>query len=563
VFLKFRAIQLAAQYQKQQTAEMQAKFFNIYVSYLNPAAPLPIRLYASMGIGRYIDMPSDEQGTQFKHNVVQPHVSNILFGVCSLLKDSHDDNVHIPLETLAALINFKPESISQIGKDVISLLLELCAKFASDPTVPMDIVNVFEKMATNRPNFETLRDVVVPQIAHILSSPAVSTQQQLVEVLIEVLTSILVKALPEDIPMLFANCFLPIVRLVLDNDDASLLQYGSDCLRAYIYVSGEQLLTYQFTITENNEVRQKAPVQFIFQVTAKLLQPGLEDQAVGNVGGIITALFTTVGHQLQSQVTEVIIKAAINRLAQAESLSLIQSLILVFAKLVHDHMDAVIGLLANYDLKNKNGDKLNALHLLLQKWVEYQNVFFGNYRLKVTALALVKLMLSGDQQLSINVQIDNPDDSNVRKTRSSGPLKKLTVPFAIQAFSLVIEAYFRAKEARELEEKGDLDAYLYGSDYSDDGEFEDDGDMPEFNEIDDEDENDHLAHLVSTYHRDDDDEDDIDDKFEKRDPLCAINLETVIPNSIREIIHKYNQLLPASERFLNDKQKKFITELIK
>lgn len=565
VFLKARAIELSSKFFKILSPELRSEFFQVYIAHSSSGIPLPIRLYSTLAIARFIGMPADDATKQQKHAIVQPFIRNIVVNSCEVMREASDDNIHIPLDTLAALIHFRPDCISHIGKDIISLLLDLCAKFASDPSVPMDIVNVFQQMAKSRPNYEVLRDALVPQLAHILSGPAVTTQQSFVQILIDILTVILNNATEQDVPMLLSYCFRPIVTLILDNDDPSLLNNASECLRAYIYIGSEQIMTYQYSLNENGQAVQRAPLQYIFQVIAKLLHPELPDDSSSGAGGLINALFTTVGNHLNSDVMATIIKAAVHRLAITEKLFIIQSLVIVFAKLVHDHMDALLNLLSSYELTT-NSSKLSSLLLLLQKWGENQSHFFGNYRLKVTTLALAKLLLSGDQRLALNIQLDSADTEQTYRTRSKGPIKKRTIMFPIQAFLLVIEGYFRAKEAREFEEKGgDLEDLLYASDEDDDFDDEDlddeeEGDMPTFAHADDE--LNYFKHLVSNAHIDDEDEDDIEDVFEKRDSINKLDLEQVLPATIKQIIEKYPHILPVAEPFMTEKHKEFIKQLL-
>lgn len=569
VFLKARAIELSSKFFKIMSPELRNEFFKLFMSNSVTGVPLPIRLYSTLAIARFIGMPADEPTKQQKHAIVQPFIRDIIVYSCEIMREASDDNVHIPLDTLAALIHFRPDCINHIGKDIITLLLDLCAKFASDPSVPMDIVNVFQQMAKSRPNYEVLRDALVPQLAQILSSTAVTTQQSFVQILIDILTVILNNATEQDVPMLLTYCFRPIVNLILDNDDASLLNNASECLRSYIYVSGEQLITFQYTLNENGQTIQRAPLQYTFQVIAKLLHPELPDDSSSGAGGLINALFTTVGSHLNSDVMATIIKAAIHRLATTDKLFVIQSLIIVFAKLVHDHMDALLNLLSTYELSS-NTAKLSSLLLLAQKWGENQSLFYGSYRLKVTTLALAKLLLSGDQRLAVNIQLDSADTEQTYRTRSKGPIKKKDIMFPVQCFILLIEGYFRAKEAREFEEKGgDLEDLLYGGSDDDDDEYFDEDDEEDEGGDDDvgfvhttQDELNYFQHLVSNAHVDDEDEDDIEDVFEKRDPINRVNLEQELPAYIKQVIEKYPHILPVAEPFMSEKHKNFIKQLL-
>ena len=64
----------------------------------------------------------------------------------------------------------------------------------------------------------------------------------------------------------------------------------------------------------------------------------------------------------------------------SETLSVIQSLIMVYAQLIHTQLNAVVNFLCS--VPGPNGE--TALEFVLNQWVERQFLFFGHYETKVT-----------------------------------------------------------------------------------------------------------------------------------------------------------------------------------
>ena len=69
----------------------------------------------------------------------------------------------------------------------------------------------------------------------------------------------------------------------------------------------------------------------------------------------------------------------------------VQSLVLVYAHLVHSHMNSVINFLGG--VPGPTGQ--SALAFVLTQWCSKQHLFFGTYERKVTAVALSKLLEHG------------------------------------------------------------------------------------------------------------------------------------------------------------------------
>ena len=67
---------------------------------------------------------------------------------------------------------------------------------------------------------------------------------------------------------------------------------------------------------------------------------------------------------------------------------MIQSLVMVYAQLIHTQLNAVVNFLCS--VPGPNGE--TALEFVLSQWVERQFLFFGAYETKVSIIALAKLL---------------------------------------------------------------------------------------------------------------------------------------------------------------------------
>jgi hypothetical protein len=423
-----------------------------------------------------------------------------------------------------------------------------------------DIINVFEKIAQSD-NYGALLALVAPHLSQQLLQVHSQERLQIVQVMIDLTTTIVRFSRNDQERMVLLNtCFIPIASLVIDNDDPELLQNGAECLRAFISRCGNLLVNHKLP-------NQSNPMQLLLNVIGKLLQPDLEEGSAMYVGDLISILFDKIGSVLDSNTIQNILMATIRRLSNANNLTLIQSITFLYSKLFLSLFDQTMNFLTNYQTEviiNKQTHKMSALELVLIKWCDCQPSFFGLYRLKVTALGLIKLLQSGHKSLdNVKVIVDSPQQLNEGiRTRSKGPPPQQAIPFIVQAFILIVDSYNRMLDSNITKQK-DLHALMYGYHGSDEEDEEYD-DEEEDGEFDNEDGDlDELKYLVSNAQADDEEEDNIEDPFVKDDPLNQIDLLQVVPNVVREACNKYGQqLLSGVQPFMTPKQIKTLQSIL-
>ncbi|KAL9650044.1 hypothetical protein ABK040_003162 [Willaertia magna] len=546
-FLKSRAIQCTSFHLFYLTNNLDAikQLLLIYVEHLNPQTqPVPIRLYACRAVARVFQVDHVETVVNNCENKDEM-LKKILVGMCQLANEVSDEVMHIPLESIAIFVKFSPQVVIPFSNEVITIMWTQLEKFANDHTIASDIINVFEKLALIPEIEYQLVNFVSPKIAQIISGNLVLVGMHFVEKLLDVGYTIIRHSTKEQIPFLLNTLFPSIMNIILSNDDEDLLQHGTECIRAFIH-SGQELVV-------QHRLQEVSSFQLILEYIQKLLLPDLMDGSSLGVGELISEIFTKVGKLLDMNIISQIIKAAVIKLAATDSLALTQSIIFIFAKLFHEqNITEMLNLLSSItDLGETNINHYKTgLECLMRKWAKNQQNFFGLYKLKVTSTSLAKLLESGDQRLAeLTVIIETTETKSKKRyqTRLGGSIKEKEIPFIIHAFTLIVDAYIRAKEfEKSRKESNKLEGILYGEEEEDNFVSEED----------------YLAHLVGGANDYFDDEDDIEDPIEKIDPLNQINLLIVLPQMVKEFCSVNQQIVPHLQKILSKEQKQAFEEMM-
>jgi hypothetical protein len=102
--------------------------------------------------------------------------------------------------------------------------------------------------------------------------------------------------------------------------------------------------------------------------------------------------------------------------------SIVQSLTLIFARLIHYHPKEIIDFLSETSIDNRI-----SLKIVLDKWLLQQPLFRGHYTRNTTLSALLKLLLLRDPRIeSLMVIGYNPSHSNVN-SEVNAPFKMLSL----------------------------------------------------------------------------------------------------------------------------------------
>lgn len=150
-----------------------------------------------------------------------------------------------------------------------------------------------------------------------------------------------------------------------------LIQNGGECLRAFVSVSPDQVAAYR-------DSEGHTGLYFIIQVVLNLLNPTVNESSSAFVGRLVSTLFNRAGSHLGDSV-DLILRGVLSKLQGSSSLVAAQSLIMVYAHLIHAQMEAVLDFLSS--VPGPKGQ--SALHFVLHQWCSRQHVFSGAYETKV------------------------------------------------------------------------------------------------------------------------------------------------------------------------------------
>ena len=129
----------------------------------------------------------------------------------------------------------------------------------------------------------------------------------------------------------------------------------------------------------------------VFTVIARLLQN--QDESGGLViGDLIIHLFRRAGDGVLPVLPD-LLHAMLVRMRTAQTATFLQSLIIPFAFLVHNHREAVLDLLETTRIGGGESDS-GGLDVLLNTWCENAATFQGFWPTRVSALALCALLAS-------------------------------------------------------------------------------------------------------------------------------------------------------------------------
>lgn len=334
--------------------------------------------------------------------------------------------------------------------------------------------DIFRVLSQNEACLGPLQHRLVPTLISILQSPVDKVPAGLQGVALDVVET-LVRASRPPLSDALMQTFPCAVQLALTSDDPTNVQNGGECLRAFVAVSPDQVAAYK------DPESGHTGLYFVIQVVLNLLSPTVSESSSAFVGRLVSTLFNRAGNHLGVDSVDLILRAVLSKLQGSSSLVAAQSLIMVYAHLIHSQMEAVLNFLSS--VPGPKGQ--SALHFVLHQWAARQHVFSGAYETKVSSMALAKLLhhgLTGNDsrltELTITVeddssgQHDDPSAGCVRtrsQQRGSGSsassIRLKEIPMLVKIFKLLVYELSNCMEAAMAfadDEEEDTDAEVCG-----------------------------------------------------------------------------------------------------
>jgi len=380
------------------------RIFKICCNALNHKEPVAVRLsacYAILKLSRKVVTNVSEI------NEVLP---NLLMNLVALIQATSSDTLHLVLDTLQEVLALNPELSSVVPTYASNIFLKLFSKYYGEGSIMSKIVAIIRIWCDLNKCMGSLLDTFLPFIMNLFATyPAVSKEKpnsasststigsQVESLLIlpsslELTTLFLKKSSAESNEReRLMDIVEPLLDLLGRTEDISLLLQGTSCLRAFCGYTA-------------NEVVKRGLEEKVVETVASLLNPAKNEAGALGLGYLVIQVFC----KISPKIDEDLLIGCLNKLHRCKMPSIVQGLVLVFARLIHSHSAEILGFLSNLTIERRV-----ALKVLLDKWLIHQPLIRGRYTKNATIAALARIYTLKDQGVeSLLVVGYNPSHSN-------------------------------------------------------------------------------------------------------------------------------------------------------
>ncbi|KAM4741197.1 importin-9 isoform 2-T2 [Anableps anableps] len=523
-FLLGRALWAASRFTAAMSPELIQQFLQATVSGLHDSQPPSVRISAVRAIWGYCDQLKLSEST----HVLQPFLPSILEGLVQLAAQFSSEVLTLVMETLCIVCTVDPAFTTSAENKICPLTIAIFLKYNNDPVVASLAQDIFKELAQIEGCQGPMQMRLIPTLISIMQAPPDKIPSGLCATSIDILATVVRNTKPPLSELLVCQAFPVVAQCTLRTDDHTIMQNGGECLRAYVSVALEQIAQWR-------DEQGNSGLWYVMQVVNQLLDPRTSESTAVFVGRLVSTLISRAGTELGDQLDH-ILRAILSKMQQAEALSVMQSLIMVFAHLVHSQLEPLLEFLCS--LPGPTGKP--ALEFVMTEWMSRQHLFYGQYEGKVSTVALCKLLQHGinadDKRLQDIVvkgeEIYNPEDGiRTRSKSAKNPERWTNIPLLVKIFKLIINELSTVVEANA--------SRANAADWSQDssGMWDD----QEEGEGDDDEEDDEglagqlLSDLISSNKYDDYYEDDEeDDPDALKDPIYQIDLQAYLTDFLTQ-----------------------------
>uniref|UniRef100_A0A8C8JKP3 Importin N-terminal domain-containing protein n=1 Tax=Oncorhynchus tshawytscha TaxID=74940 RepID=A0A8C8JKP3_ONCTS len=441
-FLLGRALWAASRFTAAMSPELIQQFLQATVSGLHDSQPPSVRISAVRAIWGYCDQLKLSEST----HVLQPFLPAVLDGLVQLAAQFSSEVLTLVMETLCIVCTVDPAFTTSAENKICPLTIAIFLKYSNDPVVASLAQDIFKELAQIEACQGPMQMRLIPTLVSIMQAPPDKIPSGLCATAIDILTTVVRHTKPPLSEMLVCQAFPVVAQCTLRTDDNTTIQNGGECLRAYVSVALEQV--GQWRDTEGH-----SGLWYVMQVVSQLLDPRTSEFTAAFVGRLVSTLIARAGTELGEQLDQ-ILRAILSKMQQAETLSVMQSLIMVFAHLVHSQLEPLLEFLCS--LPGPTGKP--ALEFVMAEWMSRQHLFYGQYEGKVRCvpLSLCKLLQHGlntnDKRLQDIVvkgeEIFGPDEGiRTRSKSAKNPEKWTNIPLLVKVFKLIVNELSSVVEA--------------------------------------------------------------------------------------------------------------------
>lgn len=201
------------------------------------------------------------------------------------------------------------------------------------------------------------------------------------------------------------DVFPKLLNYVHKSDDMFLLLNGVSTLRTFINIGQAEIL-------------KRSSPKDIIEVAKKMLLPSTNENTAICIGNYVIQIF----HKIEPKIDTNLLMSVVWKIYKSRMPSAVQSLILIFSRLIHSHPKEILDFLSETSIDNRI-----SLKIVLDKWLLQQPLFRGFYTRNTTLSALLKIFLQRDPRIeSLMVIGYNPSHSNVN-SEVNAPFKILSL----------------------------------------------------------------------------------------------------------------------------------------
>eukprot|EP00047_Mylnosiga_fluctuans_P022920 m.129227 g.129227 ORF g.129227 m.129227 type:complete len:1009 (+) comp9427_c0_seq1:1767-4793(+) len=480
---------------------------------IRPGVPVCVQVGAMRGLSQFCEaLDAAEVGG------LLPFMPALFEGLTAVALNSPQEVVRVAMETLNSLVAVAPEAATAAEKSILPLAIAVFVKMFNDHVMVEIIVDLFDTLCRTPALVPHVVRRMLPTIVSVVQQHANPALMGLAAAGVDVLTVIVKHAPPPLEEAVIRDGFVTVARAVMASQDASLLQNGGECMRVFVDRHAAQLLDWSDGAATG--------LQYVAQLVSFLLHPDQSDSAAVFVGKLVRVVISKAGARLGEHLKTLLV-SVLNRLQLAKTSMIIQSLVLVFAQLLHSSLDEVVLFL----------QETQSVEFLLGSWFEHYESFFGNLDCKLSAIGLARLLAQRRELLdAVIVKGDEVATEGIR-TRSRAKAKEAQfqmIPASVKALKLLISEFGTILENERNRPAGDEEEE--GDDDDEDGDWEDDeptrlkskSPFVEAIMLSD------LIDLGAAFGQDDDDLDD-ENEDDKSDPLYAFDLKGALTELFRAL----------------------------
>lgn len=401
IYLRARALWCASRFVTVMHPEMLDAFFKIAISGLAQEQMVPVRLYACRAIGAILRTNTGQTRVMEASQVV-------LDRLVTLAEHSTHETLHIALETIVIVLQEATNLPFEPTQRVLTCFLHHWRSQLNDPLISELIDSALGALLQLEETAISthVHHQVVPVISTMLvqsfdesrQAGSSCTAASALTIFKTLLRHSFVSRNKEPRcdtthelgVQIVQQTFEPLVMILHAMDDEKVLTAGSECLKWMVLVAVESLAAYTTASGQNG-------IDTLLLVSAQLLSPTASDASAICVGGLITQILLKLGPRLPPSTVQSILSAVCARLATTDSPALVQSLCMVFARLVHSYGSDFLNVLEQ--LPSNDWECSSMLPFVFRTWMEKQPDFYGLYCIKVTITALLKAVEWHDRRL--------------------------------------------------------------------------------------------------------------------------------------------------------------------